>query len=142
MRNGVVMSARGGALPSMVRPFRLGLGGRFGSGEQYVSWIAVDDLLGAIYQSLHDERLSGPINTVAPNPVTNAELTQTLGRVLRRPTVLPVPALAVRAGLGGLGDELLLTSVRAVPRALEAVGFRFDFPMLEDAVRFQLGRAS
>jgi uncharacterized protein len=142
MRNGVVMSARGGALTSMVRPFRLGLGGRFGSGEQYVSWIAVDDLLGAIYQSLHDERLSGPINTVAPNPVTNAELTQTLGRVLRRPTVLPVPAIAVRAGLGGLGDELLLTSVRAVPRALEAVGFRFDFPTLEDALRFQLGRAS
>ena len=141
MRNGVVLSARGGALPSMVRPFRIGLGGRFGSGEQYVSWIAVDDLVGAIYQSLHDERLRGPINTVAPNPVTNAELTRTLGRVLRRPTVLPVPAIAVRAGLGGLGDELLLTSVRAIPRALESVGFRFDFPALEGAVRFQLGRA-
>jgi uncharacterized protein (TIGR01777 family) len=141
MRNGVVLSARGGALPSMVRPFKLGLGGRFGSGEQYVSWIAVDDLLGAIYRSLHDERVSGPINAAAPNPVTNAELTETLGRVLRRPTVLPVPAIAVRIGLGGLGDELLLTSIRAVPRALEAIGFRFDFPMLEDALRLQLGRA-
>jgi uncharacterized protein len=140
MRNGVVLSARGGALPSMVRPFRVGLGGRFGSGEQYVSWIAVDDLVGAIYQSLHDGRLRGPINTVAPNPVSNAELTRTLGRVLRRPTVVPVPAIAVRAGLGGLGDELLLSSVRAIPRALESVGFRFDFPTLEDAVRFQLGR--
>ena len=71
---------------------------RFGSGEQYVSWIAVDDLVGAIYQALHDERLRGPINTVAPNPVTNPELTKTLGRVLRRPTVVPVPAVAVGAG--------------------------------------------
>ena len=95
LRNGVVFSARGGALATSLLPFRLGVGGTIGSGQQYVSWIAVDDLVGAIYQAIYDERLSGPVNAVAPNPVTNRELTKTLGRVLRRPTVLPVPALAV-----------------------------------------------
>jgi uncharacterized protein (TIGR01777 family) len=143
LRNGAVLSARGGTLGrTVLLPFRLGLGGRVGTGGQYVSWIAVDDLLGVIYQAIHDGRLSGPINAVAPNPVTNRELASTLGRVLRRPTAVPVPAAAVSTLLGDVGRELLLTSVRAVPAALDSVGFRFDFPALEDAVRFQLGRAS
>jgi uncharacterized protein (TIGR01777 family) len=141
LRNGVVLSGRGGALPKMLLPFRLGAGGRLGDGRQYLSWIAIDDLVGAIYQTIHDDRLSGPINAVAPSPVTNRELTSTVSRVLRRPAVLPVPAVAVSALLGEVGRELLLTSVRAVPRRLEAAGFRFEFPTFEDAVRFQLGRS-
>ena len=109
------------------------------SGEQYVSWIAVDDLVGAIYQAIHDERLSGPVNAVAPNPVTSRELTQTLGRVLRRPTVLPVPASAV--GRARRGRPRAAVDERAGdPDGLDSVGFRFDFPTLEDALRFQLGR--
>jgi uncharacterized protein (TIGR01777 family) len=141
MRNGAVLSARGGTLGrTVLLPFRLGVGGPVGDGGQYVSWIAIDDLLGAIYEAIHDARLSGPVNAAAPAAVTNRELTATLGRVLRRPAVLPAPAVAVSRLLGDVGRELLLTSIRAVPGALEKVGFRFDFPTLEDAVRFQLGR--
>jgi uncharacterized protein (TIGR01777 family) len=140
LRNGVVLSGRGGALKQMAWPVRLGVGGTLGGGRQYVPWIAVDDLVGAIYQAIHDPTLSGAVNTVAPEQVTNGQLTATLGRVLRRPTVLPVPAAALRALPGGMGRELVLASVRAGPRALEAAGFRFEFPTLEDAVRFQLGR--
>lgn len=139
LRNGLVLSGRGGGLPKIAVPFRVGLGGTLG-GEQVVSWIAIDDLVGAIYQTIHDERLDGPVNTAAPTAVTSRELTKALGRVLRRPTVLPVPSLAARALPGGMGRELLLASVRAIPARLEAVGFRFDFPTFEDAVRFQLGR--
>jgi uncharacterized protein (TIGR01777 family) len=140
VRNGAVLSARGGTLGTAVLvPFRLGLGGPVGSGRQYVSWIAVDDLLGVLYQAIHDERIVGPVNAAAPNPVTNRQLAKTFGRALRRPAVVPIPAAAAEA-LGDVGRELLLSSVRAVPRALESVGFRWDFPTLEDAVRFQLGR--
>ena len=140
LRNGIVLSGRGGALPKMAVPFRLGFGGTLGGGDQFVSWISVDDLVGAIHHAIHDERLRGPINTVAPEPVSNRQLTKALGRVLRRPTLVPVPAAAVKTGLGEMGRELLLASVRAVPRRLETVDFRFDFPDLEDALRFQLGR--
>lgn len=140
VRNGAVLSARGGTLGSSVLlPFRLGVGGPVGGGGQYVSWIAIDDLLGVIYHAIHDQRLRGPVNAAAPHPVTNRQLATTLGRVLRRPAVLPVPAAAVSM-LGDVGRELLMSSVRVAPRALESVGFRFDFTTLEDAVRFQLGR--
>ena len=140
LRNGIAISGRGGAVSSLLLPFRLGVGGKVGDGRQYVSWIAVDDLVGAIYQTIHDDRLRGPVNAVAPGGVTNLDFTKTLGRVLRRPTVVPLPAVAVGAVLGDAGRELLLASMRAMPSKLGAVGFRFDFPTLEDAVRFQLGR--
>ena len=141
LRCGIVLSARGGALATMLRPFRLGLGGTIGDGDRQVNWIAIDDLVGAIYQALHDERLNGPINALAPNPVTSRELAQTLGRVLRRPAVVPMPDSAVGPLLGKAGRELLSTSGRATPDGLDRVGFRFDFPTLEDTLRFQLGRA-
>jgi uncharacterized protein len=140
MRNGVVLSGHGGALRTMHRLFRLGVGGTLGNGRQYVSWIAADDILGAIYQAIHDDRLDGPVNAVSPNPVTNRELTHMLGRVLRRPTAFSVPAAAIRALPGGVAAELVLSSVRAIPARLEAAGFRFEFPTLEDTLRFQLGR--
>ena len=111
LRTGVVLSARGGVLGAMLRPFRLGLGGSIGDGGRHVDWIAVDDLVGAIYEALHDERQCGSINAVAPNPVTSRELTKTLGSVLRRPTV--APAAVVSPLLGAAGRELLSTSVPA-----------------------------
>jgi uncharacterized protein len=140
LRNGIAISGRGGAVSSLLVPFRLGVGGKVGDGRQYVSWIAIDDLVGAIYQAIHDDRLRGPVNAVAPNEATNRDLTKTLGRVLRRPTVLPLPAAAVGAVLGDAGRELLLASMRVRPTRLDAAGFRFEFPKLEDALRFQLGR--
>jgi uncharacterized protein (TIGR01777 family) len=140
LRNGIAISGRGGAVSRLVVPFRLGVGGKVGDGRQYVSWIAIDDLVGAIYQAIHDDRLSGPVNAVAPNEATNRDLTKTLGRVLRRPTVVPLPAVAVRTALGDAGRELLLASMRVRPTRLESVGFHFEFPNLEDALRFQLGR--
>jgi uncharacterized protein (TIGR01777 family) len=140
LRNGIAISGRGGAVSRLLVPFRLGVGGRIGDGRQYVSWIAIDDLIGAIYHAIHDDRLSGPVNTVAPSPVTNRDLAKSLGRVLRRPTVLPLPATAVRAVLGDAGRELLLASMRVKPTRLDAAGFEFDFPDLENALRFQLGR--
>ena len=141
LRNGVVLTPRGGALATALLPFRLGVGATVGSGQQYLSWIALDDIVGAIYQAIHDERLGGPVNAAAPNPVTNREFTKTLGRVLRRPTVLRAPELAVGPVLGEAGRELVLTSVRATPGRLDSVGFRFDFPTLEDTLRFQLGKS-
>ena len=140
LRNGIAISGRGGAVSRLLVPFRLGVGGKVGDGRQYVSWIAVDDLVGAIYQAIHDDRLRGPVNAVAPNEATNRDLTKTLGRVLRRPTVVPLPAVAVSALLGDAGRELLLASMRVRPTRLEEAGFRFGFPTLEDALRFQLGR--
>lgn len=141
LRFGLVVTAAGGFLPPILRLFRLGLGGRLGSGWQYMSWIALDDLLGAILYVLREERLSGPVNATAPGPVTNRQFTHALGTVLRRPTPFPVPAFAIRALLGQMGDELLLFSARVEPARLEETGFRWNFPVLEDALRFELGRA-
>lgn len=140
VRTGVALSARGGALKALLLPFRLGLGGPVGGGRQYLSWIAIDDLVGVFHQAIHDEQLVGGVNAVSPNPVTNGALATTLGRVLRRPTVLPLPGFAVKAVLGEVGDDMLLDSVRAAPRRLQSAGFAWDFPNLEDALRFQLGR--
>jgi uncharacterized protein len=140
LRFGVVLGAAGGALATMVRPFRLGLGGVIGGGAQWMSWIALDDAIGAIRHALTADVLRGPVNTVAPTPVTNAEFTRTLGRVLGRPTVLPVPAFAARLALGEMADELLLGSLRVVPTRLQASGYRFRQPTLEGALRAALGR--
>jgi uncharacterized protein (TIGR01777 family) len=139
-RIGLVVAARGGALPRMLVPYRLGAGGVVGSGRQHVSWIALDDLVGLLHWLLVDERLAGPVNAVAPHPVTARELTRTLGRVLRRPTLAPLPAPAVRLLFGEMGEALLLASTRALPRRLEAAGFPYLHPTLEGALRAELGR--
>jgi uncharacterized protein (TIGR01777 family) len=139
-RFGIVLAGNGGLLDRVTPLFRLGLGGRLGDGKQYLSWIALDDLLYVIHRAIVDRLLSGPINAVAPNPVTNRDFTATLARVLGRPAVLPAPASALRLALGGMADELLLTSQRALPARLTEVGFQFAFPVLEDALRQELGR--
>jgi uncharacterized protein (TIGR01777 family) len=140
LRIGLVLSRDGGALASLLTPFRLGAGGPVGSGAQYWSWITLDDLLGAILHALTTEALAGPVNAVAPNPVTNREFAKTLGRVLRRPALLPLPAFAARLVLGEMADALLLASARVVPARLQATGYAFRAPTLEGALRHELGR--
>jgi uncharacterized protein (TIGR01777 family) len=135
LRFGVILSGRGGALAKMLPPFRFGLGGRVGSGRQFMSWVALDDVVGAIRHALATESLRGPVNVVAPAPVTNLEFTRALGRVLRRPTVAPLPAFAARLMFGEMADALLLASTRVVPDALRASGFGFRYPDLEPALR-------
>jgi len=139
LRIGMVLSAGGGALARMLPPFRLGLGGPVGSGRQWVSWIAIDDLVGAVRHVLGDEEISGPVNAVAPEPVTMAELARTLGRALRRPAVLPLPAFAVRLLFGEMGDALLLASARVEPRRLAASGYGFRLPELAPALAHLVG---
>lgn len=140
LRIGVVLSAQGGALAKMLTPFRLGLGGVVGDGEQYMSWIALDDVIGAIHHCLMTETLAGPVNGVAPQPVTNRELTKTLGSVLSRPTVLPLPGFAVRLAFGEMGEELLLSSTRVEPTKLTASGYAYRCPKLRGALQHLLGQ--
>lgn len=135
MRIGVVLSTAGGALPRMLTPFKLGLGGVLGSGRQYMSWIHRDDLVAAIEWLLTNDTAAGPFNLVAPHPVTNREFTRTLGQVLGRPTLLPVPAFAIRLALGEMGQDLLLSSTRVEPHRLLESGFVFQYPELEGALR-------
>jgi uncharacterized protein (TIGR01777 family) len=140
VRFGVIFSAHGGALPKMLMPFRLGAGGRVGDGRQYLSWVTLDDVIGAIHHALTTEALQGPVNVVAPQPVTNAEFTKTAGRVLRRPTLFPLPAFAARLMFGEMADELLLASQRARPVRLLDTHYAFRFPDLEGALGHLLGK--
>jgi uncharacterized protein len=140
LRTGVVISPAGGALGQMLLPFKMGVGGRLGSGRQYFSWVDLDDVVAAFLHAIYDPTLQGPVNATAPNPVTNAAFTDALGRVLGRPTVLPVPAFAVKAAFGQLGEEALLWGQRVLPAKLERSGFRFCYEGVEDSLRFQLGR--
>ena len=135
LRTGIVLSPRGGALGQALPFFRLGLGGRLGSGEQYWSWISLDDEVGAVLHALSDERLTGAVNATAPDPVTNAVFTKALGKALHRPTVFPVPraALAVRFGKE-MAEVMVLASQRALPAKLEATGYRFRHPSLDGAL--------
>jgi uncharacterized protein len=141
LRTGIVLSQRGGALPKMLFPFKVGLGGKIGSGEQYWSWISLDDLCAAILHCIHADALHGPVNLVCPSPVTNLEFTKTLGQVLHRPTMFPLPAVAARILLGEMADALLLASARVEPAKL--LGSRFVFrhrelePVLQDLLRMQ-----
>lgn len=135
LRLGMVLARAGGALAKMLPPFRLGAGGRLGSGRQYWSWIAIDDLMGVLDHALNCESLSGPVNVVAPHPVTNLEFTKILGKVLRRPTLFPFPAALARLLLGEMADGLLLASTRVSSRRLEESGFVFQFSQLEPALR-------
>lgn len=140
LRVGVVLSARGGALARMLPPFLLGGGGVLGSGRQYMSWISLEDLVALIHHCIVDERLSGPVNAVAPAPVTNRDFTRTLARVVRRPAVVPVPAFALRAAVGEMADALLLSSTRVCSTKLGDAGFEFRDADLETALRWELGR--
>ena len=140
-RMGIVVSAAGGAVAAMLPAFKAGAGIRLGGGDQYWAWVDLDDALGALEWLIHDEEISGPVNVTAPEPVTNREFTKILGHVLRRPAVLVAPQPVVARGLGGMGQEMLLASQRAVPARLRARGFRFEFAELENALRYELGKS-
>jgi uncharacterized protein (TIGR01777 family) len=140
LRQGVVISPAGGALGEMLLPFKMGVGGRLGSGRQYFSWIDMDDLMGVVLRTVYDDTLRGVVNATAPNPVTNATFTDALGRVLGRPTILPLPGLALKAAFGQLGEETLLWGQRVLPGRLEDAGFRWFYEGVEESLRFQLGR--
>ncbi len=134
-RFGIILDAEGGALGKMLTPFRMGIGGRVGSGKQWMSWIALDDVVSGLKFLMDETSTSGPVNFVAPNPVTNAEFTTTLGRVLSRPTFLPVPEFGARLAFGEMADALLLSSQRVQPGVLKSKGFEFAWPILEPALR-------
>lgn len=139
LRFGVVLGRGGGALAPMLPVFRLGLGGRLGTGRQWMSWISLEDAIGAILFAMDTPRLAGPVNLTAPNPVRNAEFTRALGHQLKRPAVLPVPAIALRLAFGQMADEMLLASARAIPEKLTAAGFRFTLSTVEQALAAALG---
>jgi uncharacterized protein len=134
LRFGVVLSPRGGALGKLLLPFRMGVGGRVGSGRQWMSWVSHTDAVRAIRFALENEQLDGACNVTAPNPATNADFTRALGRALHRPTPFPVPAAALRLAFGEMADATLLASQRALPRRLEAAGFAFRHPDLDSAL--------
>ena len=135
-RIGVVLAAEGGALGKMKLPFLLGVGGRIGDGSQYMSWITLEDLVSALVFALKCDELEGPVNFVSPTPVTNADFTAVLGRVLKRPTALPVPKFALRLGVGAdMANEMLLAGSRVVPTSLHVHGFRWEHTSLEPALR-------
>jgi hypothetical protein len=138
LRFGVILTPKGGALSKMLAPFQFGVGGRLGSGRQYMSWITLDDVVGVINHALLNETISGPVNVVTPHPVTNYEFTKTLGRVLSRPTIFPVPAFAIRLAFGEMGDAALLGSTRVEPARLKESGYAFQHPELEGALRQML----
>jgi len=140
LRLGVVLTPDGGALARMLFPFWLGIGGVIGGGTQYISWISLDDVLGAISYILATETLKGPVNCVSPNPVTNREFTKTLGAILHRPTILPLPALVVKTLFGEMGSALLLSSARAIPKQLVESGYSFRHPTLFGTIQHVLGK--
>ena len=140
LRIGVVMTPAGGALGQMLLPFKLGLGGTAGPGKQTVSWVALDDVVYTIFHLLHETDMEGPVNLSSPKPVTNRELTKTLAKVLKRPAILPIPSALVKTIYGEMGETLLLKGARAEPKALLSSGYDFQFPDLEDTLRFELGR--
>lgn len=140
VRIGVVMSPRGGALKTMLTPFKLGLGGVVGSGEQYCSWIGLHDLTRVFQFCLNNPEVEGPVNAVGPEPQTNTHFTKCLGNVLGRPTIIPLPAFMVRLIFGEMGDALLLSSTRVAPKKLQDMGFEFEHPTLEECLVHELNR--
>jgi uncharacterized protein (TIGR01777 family) len=134
-RFGIILDKNEGALGKMLTPFRMGVGGRIGNGKQWMSWIAIDDVVNGLKFLISDQTTSGPVNFVAPNPVTNAKFTKTLGRVLSKPTLFPMPEFGVRLAFGEMGDALLLSSQKVKPGVLEQIGFNFKWPMLDEALR-------
>jgi uncharacterized protein (TIGR01777 family) len=134
LRTGVVLTASGGALKKMLAPFRMGVGGNVGDGRQWMSWIHIQDWVGAVHHILKTDLLQGPVNLVAPKPVTNAEFTKTLGSVLSRPTIFPVPAFAAKLAFGQMGEEVLLASQRVEPNKLVTSGYPFQYSDLRKAL--------
>jgi uncharacterized protein (TIGR01777 family) len=134
LRIGVMLSMAGGALKQMAMPFRFGLGGIIGNGKQYWSWVALEDVVGAVQHALAHEGLSGPVNVVSPNPLTNIDFTRAIAQVLRRPALFPLPVFAVRLFFGQMGEELLLASARVLPTKLEASGYKFRYAELKSAL--------
>ncbi len=139
LRIGTVLNARGGALQKMLPAFLMGVAGVLGSGKHFMSWIALQDLLGIIEHTIYTPSLIGPVNATSPYPVTNRDFTKTLGAILHRPTIIPTPATLVRMIFGEVADEALLASSRVIPSALLASGYQFVFPQLQDALRFECG---
>lgn len=139
-RLGVVLSAKGGALAEMLTPFKFGLGGPIGSGDQWMPWVSLDDVVGALHMLLFEDDIQGPVNVVAPNPVPNRDFVDTLGDVINRPTFLPLPTFAVRMLFGEMGEETLLQGQRVEPTILQQQNFEFAFPQLDSALRHTLGR--
>ncbi len=142
LRIGIVLDKNGGALPRIVLPFRLGAGGRLGSGRQWMSWLALEELVAMIQFALTANSLSGPANAVAPHPVRNADFTKVLARVLRRPAIFPAPAFALRLALGEMAGALLLASQKVLPKKFESLGYKFLLPDLEPALRAVLAADS
>ena len=140
VRTGIVLSPAGGALAKMLPPFLMGVGGKLGSGSQWMSWISLEDLIGIYHYLIHSEGVSGPVNATAPQPVTNTTFTKTLGKVLGWPTVLPMPGLAVRTLFGEMGEALLLEGQQVKPAKLTNADFSFLYPDLESAFRWELGK--
>jgi uncharacterized protein (TIGR01777 family) len=138
LRFGMILAREGGGLPRMAMPFRFGAGGRLGSGRQWMSWVSLEDAAAMILFALGEQKLHGPVNGVAPSPVTNMEFTRTLGAVLHRPALFPVPSFALRLALGEMADALLLASLRVVPKQLTDVGYEFRHPELSAALRANL----
>jgi uncharacterized protein (TIGR01777 family) len=134
-RFGIILSVDGGALKKMLPPFRMGVGGRIGTGQQWMSWIALDDVIAGLTFALNNDSLQGPVNFVAPNPVRNAEFTKTLGKALSRPTLFPIPAFGVRLVFGEMAEALLLASQRVEPGRLNSTGYQFQHARLADALR-------
>ena len=134
LRTGIVLDKSGGALKKMLLPFKLGGGGILGNGKQYMSWIGMDDMIKSIRYIIENKSITGPVNLVAPNPVTNYEFTQTLGQVLHRPTFLPLPAILARFLFGEMADALLLASTRVYPKKLTKAGYKFKHEYLRDAL--------
>jgi uncharacterized protein (TIGR01777 family) len=140
-RISMVLSKDGGGLPQMITPFKFGVGGRIGSGRQWMSWVSIADVVAGIRFALTNSSLCGPFNLTSPQPVTNSEFVKTLGKVLHRPAIVPLPAPAVRMMFGEMGDSILLGSSRVIPTLLEAAGFRFRYPELSHALRAVLGES-
>ena len=135
LRFGPILARAGGMLEKMLTPFKMGLGGKVGSGKQYISWVALDDVVAALKLALENESIRGPLNIVSPKPVTNERFTRALGEALSRPTVMSMPAFAARLAFGEMADEMLLVSQRVVPKRLNTAGFAFQNPDLESAIR-------
>jgi uncharacterized protein (TIGR01777 family) len=139
-RFGIILDPKEGALAKMLTPFRMGIGGRIGDGKQWMSWIDIEDVVNGLKSLLGDSSVNGPVNFVAPNPVTNAEFTKALGRALSKPTLIPVPAFGARLAFGEMADALLLSSARVKPGVLEEKGFVFRWLTLEDALKHLLAK--
>jgi uncharacterized protein (TIGR01777 family) len=140
LRLGIVLARHGGALPQIALPFRLGAGGRIGSGRQWMSWVALEDIVGIIGYALRTDTLTGPVNAVGPNPVRNAEFAATLGRVLHRPALFPTPGFVLRLVLGEMADALLLSSQRVIPEKLQRLGYPIVYQAVEAALRSVLSQ--